>query len=89
MSAIDLIDVAKELFAKECEARRVKVKAGIGATWGVMLSQPRICSFAIGPKHDGQKPQAVLFIAVYTKVGDLVSFEFPEGTNNKYFTNVG
>jgi len=84
----DRLKHAQQLFEEECRARGVTIASDIRARWGVMFrgkGKPVTCDYAIGPKRDGQKPQAYLFEATYTYDGVLIDFSFPDGTDNKYF----
>jgi hypothetical protein len=88
MNTDELLRLGKALFAAECEQRGVTLAPDTRAKWGIMnmgKSEPYVCAFGIGPKRDGQKPQAYLFEARYWRDGTLVDFRFPEGTDNKYF----
>lgn len=88
MSTDRIVELAKALFASECERRGVSIAPGVRANWGIMFlgkSEPCVCTFGIGPKRHGLRPQAQLFEARYTRDGTLVDFRFPEGTDNEYF----
>jgi len=79
---------ALKLFDDECRLRGVTIASGVKARWGVMFrgkGKPVTCHYGIGPKREGQKPQAELFEATYTYDGVLIDFSFPDGTDNKYF----
>jgi len=85
MNSSQVIEMAKQEFARQCSVRGVAVAQGVPANWRVFLLDRFICSFGIGPKRHGEKPIALLFEASYARDGALLASTFPEGVDNKYF----